>query len=368
MADFNSIEEAWIHIRSELNNNTDKKSIALLYAFNATWKTRLSVDFNSLNENEENSEMKVLSYNAFLEDLFVWDNVNYILEFKSHWVIEFIKKQDLENNIKNIYLNITNSKIEPKFNYEDGYVTFPIVLTWYDGLTKEENIKVSKSEESILIWSIFYSILETAIEALNTEELNYRITDEFNHLEYIVIDDPVSSIDDARIIEMAVKLYETINSSKNKQLNFLITTHHVLFYNILFNSFRRISKSEAKKFFYILSRNIDNTLNLEGQNDDTPFAYHLLVKEKIKEAIANDSIEKYHFNLLRSILEKTANFLGYKDFSDCILWDKKEQFSRVINLYSHGKISELEPSIVSNEDRKLFIETFNEFLENFKYN
>ena len=110
------------------------------------------------------------------------------------------------------------------------------------------NIKVSKSEESILIWSIFYSILETAIEALNTEEVENRITDEFNYLEYIVIDDPVSSIDDSRIIEIAVNLFRIINSSKNKQLNFLITTHHALFYNVLFNSLRRISKSEAKRF------------------------------------------------------------------------------------------------------------------------
>lgn len=146
-----------------------------------------------------------------------------------------------------------------------------------------------------------------------------RITDEFNYLEYIVIDDPVSSIDDSRIIEIAVNLFRIINSSKNKQLNFLITTHHALFYNVLFNSLRRISKSEAKRFFYILSRNIDNTLNLVGQDDDTPFAYHLLVKGKIQEAIASNGIEKYHFNLLRSLLEKTANFLGKNDFSDCIL-------------------------------------------------
>lgn len=364
-----SIEDIWTQIRTNLNSSTDKKSIALLYAFNATWKTRLSVDFNSLNETEEDSELKVLSYNAFLEDLFFWDNEKCILEFKSHWVINFIKEQDLESNIQNIYINITRSKIEPKFNYENEYVNFPIALTWDDWNPKDpKNIKVSKSEESILIWAIFYSILETAIEALNTEKLDDRTTDLFNHLEYMVIDDPVSSIDDARITEIAVKLFETIYSSKNKQLNFLITTHHALFYNILFNSFRRMSKSEAKKSFYILSKNSDNTLNLETQNDDTPFAYHLLVKEKIKEAIVNDSIEKYHFNLLRSLLEKTANFLGYTDFSDCILWEKKEQFCRVINSYSHGKLSEIEYSVVSNEDKEIFTETFQEFLQNFKYN
>lgn len=358
-----TIQEVGIQIRNDLNAHTDRKSIALLYAFNATWKTRLSVDFNSLNENRESATFKVLSYNAFLEDLFMWDNESLVLEFKSHWVIDFIKKQDLEKNIKNIFSNITNSKIEPRFNYENENVTF-FISSWWEGW---ESIKVSKSEESILIWAIFYSILETVIEALNTEEEEDRISDEFNDLEYIVIDDPVSSIDDARITEIAVRLFETVSSSKNKQLNFLITTHHALFYNVLFNAFKRIAKSEAKKYFYILSRNTDNTLSLEGQDNDTPFAYHLLVKKKIEEAIATGGIEKYHFNLLRSLLEKTANFLGYEDFSDCILWEKKDQFSRVINLYSHGKISELDPSMISNEDKELFIETFSEFTQNFKY-
>ena len=379
MAAFTSIEEVGIHIGTELNNHTDKKSIALLYAFNATWKTRLSNTFNAWNDESSDEEMKnidmdlleeswmpdpimkVLCYNAFIEDLFSWDNENLVLEFRSHWVIDFIEEQGLEEKIKNIYINITRSKISPDFNYSDKNIAFFILSSWDEGDTIKQPIKISKSEESILIWSIFYSILEVAIDALNTEKEDDRTTNLFDHLEYIIIDDPVSSIDDARIIEIAVKLFEIIESSNNKKLNFLITTHHALFYNVLFNSFRRMGKSEAKKFFYILSKNTNNTLNLEWHNDDTPFAYHLLVSSKIKEAITGSSIEKYHFNLFRSLLEKTANFLGYKDFSDCILWEKKEQFSRVINLYSHGKISELESSIVTDEDKELFVEVFTEF-------
>jgi len=74
-------------------------------------------------------KIKVLCYNAFLEDLFRWDNENFILEFKSHWVIDFIEELDLESNIIDTYNSITNSKIEPKFNYENKNVTFPIVST-----------------------------------------------------------------------------------------------------------------------------------------------------------------------------------------------------------------------------------------------
>ena len=53
MAEFDSIEKVSQEIKNNLNSITDKKSIALLYAFNATWKTRLSVDFNLLNEDFE---------------------------------------------------------------------------------------------------------------------------------------------------------------------------------------------------------------------------------------------------------------------------------------------------------------------------
>ena len=58
---------------------TDKK-VQLIYAFNGVGKTRLSREFKELivpknhdNEDEE-TKVKVLYYNAFTEDLFYWDN------------------------------------------------------------------------------------------------------------------------------------------------------------------------------------------------------------------------------------------------------------------------------------------------------
>jgi len=150
-------------------------------------------------------------------------------------------------------------------------------------------------------------------------------------------------------------------------LNFIITTHHPLFYNVLFNSIGRIKKSEAKKYFYILSKNSNETLSIEEQGHDSPFAYHLLVKIKIAEALESNGLEKYHFNLFRSLLEKTANFLGYRNFKDCISENRREEFGRIINLYSHGKLSEIENSTVSDKDKELFKETFNKFIETFKY-
>lgn len=386
MTDFSSIADLATKIKDDLVAQTDKKSIALLYAFNATGKTRLSVEFDNLNDNDD-GQIKALSYNAFLEDLFVWDNNEYVLKFDpNHWAIKLIISEGLDNKIVDNYKLITNSKVEPRFAFPGGEVTFYIARGDDSGAS---NIKISKSEESLLVWSIFYSLLEVAIEELSLKE-EERSTDIFNHLEYIVIDDPVSSIDDERIISLAVKLYEVVKSCKNNEINFLITTHHALFFNVLFNSFRNLARKTGRNggvlsqalgkitnavnlkggkyyYFYILSTN-NNVLVLENQNDDSPFAYHILVKNKLKEAIENDGLEKYHFNLFRTLLEKTSNFLGYAQWSDCLLGEEtKEEVKRLVNLYSHSKLSELESGSLSNADKELFTEAFNAFVEDFKY-
>jgi len=371
MTKYTSITDVAIQVRTDLCGTVNKKSVMLLYAFNATGKTRLSVEFDILNDNEED-KIKVLSYNAFLEDLFIWDNADFILRFYTNdWRMQLVRNQGLENVIAKNFKMLTNSKIDPSFDFKEsdnknnepkGEVTFEIAS---GDNRNEDNIKISKSEESMLVWAIFHSVLEIAIEALNTKEDN-RTTDKFNDLEYIIIDDPISSIDDTGIIAMAVGLFETVQISQNNEINFLITTHHALFYNVLFNFIRNLRGSEAKKFIYILSKS-DNLLELDTQDNDTPFAYHLLVRDKIKEAIDNNNIEKYHFNLFRVLLEKTANFLGYKNFKDCIVSGKRKQFIKVLHLNSHGKLSELENSNVSNADKELFKETFNEFIKEFKW-
>ena len=64
-------------IAEQLRNN-DKK-VQLIYAFNGVGKTRLSREFKELIQPKNSSEdgsstTKILYYNAFTEDLFVWDN------------------------------------------------------------------------------------------------------------------------------------------------------------------------------------------------------------------------------------------------------------------------------------------------------
>lgn len=421
MAEFNSIEELATGIKAKLDTATTKKKVVAIYAFNATGKTRLSNLLSWENENGdllltedwnvltteswdaialENWKIKTLCYNAFVEDMFTWDNENFILKFDiNSWIINLVIEQGLETEIIDNFKDIVNTddfKLEPSFNFSTWEVTFK-VASWDD--ESASNIKISKGEESIFVWSVFYTILQTAISELILKKEN-RSTDKFDDLEYIIIDDPVSSIDDTRIITLAVKLVNLIKNDHIAEhlkttkkeleeqefakeyienrlkelrienyseilLKFLLTTHHALYYNVLVNSFRQEKRSWIFQSFS-LSKN-DNKYKFKDQWD-SPFSYHLAVKELIQNAINTDSIEKYHFNLFRALLEKTSNFLWYENFYDCIKWSNKSESTRLLNLYSHNKLADLESNELSSRDKELFIETFNEFIENFKYN
>lgn len=107
---------------------------------------------------------------------------------------------------------------------------------------------------------------------------------------------------------MAIKLIDAIKKYKKSDIKFFITTHHALFYNVLVNSFGRLKRKGKCEFeSYSLCKK-NNVYELENRNDSI-FSYHLSLKETIQKAIRENSMEKYHFNLFRNLLEKTSNFL-----------------------------------------------------------
>ncbi len=122
----------------------------------------------------------------------------------------------------NPYFNSTFTEV--KFSFERGN-------------DEDTNyIKISKGEESCFVWSVFYSLLMQVIEILNIPDPIDREISQFNNLEYVFIDDPVSSLDDNHLIELAVDLAGLIKSS-DSDLKFIIATHNPLFYNVLHNVF-----------------------------------------------------------------------------------------------------------------------------------
>ena len=349
-------------IAQELKDSS--KKVQLIYAFNGVGKTRLSRIFKDLvsskQEDDEKTRSKIIYYNAFTEDLFYWDNdleedTNRKLKIRPNGFTRWILEDEGQGvNIITNFQRYTNDKLTPIFNSEytiKGEDGKDIKIPAYSEITFSiergndgtiNNIKISKGEESCLIWCIFYSLLKEVIETLNIPEVEERSVDGFNELEYVFIDDPVSSLDENHLIELAIDIAELINSSLNGQLKFIITTHNPLFYNVLYNelNFKKKNKKNSP-CAYMLDKNEDGTFEIHPKFGDSnkSFSYHLFLKQTIEEAIQTKSIQKYHFILLRNLYEKTASFLGYPQWSDLLPDDKLTYYNRIIQFTSHSTLS-----------------------------
>lgn len=348
--------------------DTNKK-VLLVYAFNGVGKTRLSREFKELvasktedEEAEEDNPINVLYYNAFTEDLFYWDNdlkedKNRELLIRpnkfTRWV--FIE-QGQDNNVIKQFQHYTNYKLTPRFSEDYDKITFTID-GGNDGVI--DNIKISKGEESCLIWCTFYCLLSQIVEILNVAEPEDREIDKFNDLKYIFIDDPVSSLDENHLIELAVNIAELIRYSQS-DVRFIITTHNPLFYNVLWNELHNADQetdNKAKKSLKMRLEKLDDGTYILHDSNDSPFSYHLFLLSELEKAIQAGDVKKYHYNFLRQILEKTSTFLGYKKWRELLTLfpdDAHEAYyNRIINLCSHGKHSGEETSLVDDNDKRV---------------
>lgn len=156
---------------------------------------------------------------------------------------------------------------------------------------------------------------------MNEPEPANRDNNQFDNLEYVFIDDPVSSLDENHLIELAVNIAELIESSLSN-VKFIITTHNPLFYNVLYNELNNTdekTKDKAKKSLKKRLEKLDDGTFLLHDSNDSPFSYHYFFCLNWKsDTIRRD--KKYHYNFLRQILEKTSTFLGYKNGENYLLY------------------------------------------------
>jgi wobble nucleotide-excising tRNase len=367
--------------------DADKK-VQLIYAFNGMGKTRLSREFKQQIATEadgdeeadptELSRNRILYYNALTEDLFYWDNdlagdAEHKLKIQPNSFTDWVlKDQGQDQNIITTFQRYASDKLTPRFNEEykvKGDDNKEITVKAFSEVTfslergddeHSGNLKISKGEESNFIWSFFYTLIEQVIGVLNVAEPEERETDQFDQLKYIFVDDPVSSLDDNHLIQLAVDLAQLVKSN-DSSVKFIITTHNPLFFNVLCNEFGSDEKTEryswkAKWFSKSrLEKNEDGSVNLVEQPNDSPFAYHLHLISLLEEAIKSGKIEKYHFNLLRNILEKTATFLGYKRWEH-LLPETDDGLpnpyaKRIVNFSSHSKHAAQEVSPLKSEEK-----------------
>lgn len=343
------------NLADDLLQNMAGLRSALIYAPNTIGKTRLA---QHLKDRDPDG---VILYNSFTEDFFTWDNERTVLKMSlESALLGTIETQGLDNAIIENFRAFTNGRIEPTIDLASGEISFGI----HKGDdSSADGIKISRAEESIFIWCVYYTVLSEAIETLS-DSPELRSTVDYDGLTLAVIDDPVSSMDDVRIVSVALALIGLIKRASKLDIKFLITTHHALFFNVLFNSLGRTKKNLA----FILQRELTDGWALKRQPGDSPFSYHLEIIKDIQRAILSGSIRRSHFNQFRALLEKTANFLGHTGgWGDLLAGPDAALLTKVLNLYSHDRFADLDSSEVAEEYKDALKGEFEKFLQAFRW-
>lgn len=336
------------------------KKCQLIFAHNGTGKTRLSMAFKDLGKQDNSRD--TLYFNAFTEDLFFWDNDLdndtdrvLVLNDYSHF-FDGIEKLEMETRIRpfvqkyvDFDFRITKEKHRKEADKEE-------IERWEVSFflpeNPDENIKVSRGEEHIFIWCFFLAILQLSLDKEDGSPYEW--------VEYVYIDDPISSLDDNYAVSIAHNL-ATLFRSYNGPIRFIVSTHHGLFFNVLCNELQRaprylLSKNTFDKYYFI---------ELEG---DTASLYHVAMLKVLKDTLDNNEpLYPYHFNILRNIMEKTANFHGLAGFKKCIELEDAEFYERLIPVLNHGGYSVFEPKEMLPENKANFEMVLKKLLDTYPF-
>jgi len=354
---YKNLSELAVRLRDDLKT----ADFILLYAHNGTGKTRSSMEFKDRGKKGKSKQADTLYFNAFTEDLFSWDNdivndkervlrINSASKFFGGFL-------ELENRIRP-FLN-RYADFDFSIDYDKWQISFSrqvrvkknVKGEWHEETEVIGNIKVSRGEENLFIWCVFLAICQLAIDGAEV----------YSWVKYFYIDDPISSLDDNNAIAVASDLSQLLIQADGK-IKVVVSSHHILFYNVVCNE---VKKKEHRKYF--LYKKADHTYSLRNTSD-TPYFHHVALLSELQQATASGNIKTYHFNTLRSILEKTSSFFGFNDFGKCIYNVEDEVlFERALNLLSHGKYSIYEPIDMSDDNKELFKRILNAFLEKHKF-
>lgn len=331
-----------------------KKKTILLFAYNGTGKTRLSMAFKDLGKDGEQRD--TLYFNAFTEDLFTWDND---LENDSERVLRMntasrffdsLAELEMESRIRNFLHRYADFNFD--IDYEAGHIRF-----WRETQKNAEEedepilIKVSRGEENIFIWCFFLAVAQLATDGQET----------YNWVQYIYIDDPISSLDENNAIAVAAHLAQLIKGQNRVKV--VISSHHTLFFNVVHNEIKRAHH-------YFLSKEPDGYHLRDTRS--MPRFYHVAMLKELHEVAKTGRIYTYHFNILRGIMEKTATFHGFNKFGDIIKGELDDQdgtlHARYVNLLSHGNYSLFEPVEMMEENKQIFRKILDDFMNNYRFN
>ncbi len=359
-----------LEIAKKIKDFGENKSIVLIYAFNSTGKTRLSVAYKELTKNENNGKHAGVYYNAFSEDLFVWDNdephdnahvqlkilPSSLNQFHSYIMDDTDK---LKEKLK-LYYPQYQFELNPYINdkgdkdFEKGI--FSITFYHKTDTEKQTPIKISRGEERIFVWCFFLALFE--IDGWVGEQN-----------EHIFIDDPVSSLDEQNIYTTADSIFKIIEDHYMEK-RIIITTHHIGLFSILYDKLKKGSKSGKYKNItkvFTLNKNGDE-IALNTQNQDV-FLFHLYLI-KMLHSLRKEDIAQYHFVLLRQLLENISSFLGSGQVSYVLEQIGIENIQKTmdrINSLSHKDTYRYQYYMSNPEDVDIFTQIIDKIQEKYKF-
>jgi hypothetical protein len=343
----------------------DPARITLAYAFNATGKTQLCVAYKNATKQEDGSHAGVY-YNAYSEDLFVWDNDE-----------ADIRLTVLTSSLSKFHTLLTEDNIrdklkayKPKFGFalnlheedaEKGIESISFFMPSQDPDLPRQPIKVSRGEERIFVWCFFLALFE--VEGWADKQPSH-----------FFIDDPVSSLDDHNIFVTAATLYDLIESQFEKR-KIILTTHHIGLFSILSDWLTKGEKSDKFKKnkqplykLHILTSK-SGELQLERCRNDV-FLYHLRLLQVLSQAREAKEVRAYHFALLRQVLENVASFLGVGQFSYVLKQigiADPNRVADIVNALSHKKVYYYESDIVVPDNLNIFEEVMGGLIAKYSF-
>lgn len=343
--------------------DSDKK-IILVFAFNGTGKTRLSVEYKNATKQKNGGNHAGVYYNAYSEDLFVWDN-------DAENEGSPIKLDVVSSSLNQYHSSLDEGKLreklaayKPKFDFQ--FTFFADTAQGIESISfyplverRDENIasiKISRGEEQIFIWCFFLALFD--IQGWTGQKNSH-----------FFIDDPVSSLDDQNIFVTASSLMDLIDEhSDNRKI--IITTHHVGFFSILADWLTKGEKAGSYKSntqLCILKNSITDLTLIRCEKD--VFLYHLELLQMLQHAINEKKLYAYHFAILRQVLENISSFLGVGRISyvlEQIGIEDTDEISRIVNTLSHKTVFRYEMKEMVPDNEALFLDVFSR-IQN-KYN
>lgn len=348
-------------------------TILLLYAYNRTGKTRLSMEFKDAGKRKTKKNPEgnadTLYFNAFTEDLFTWEND---LEGDSVRHLQINKNSKFFKALNELALDQTIAGYLSRyadFEFDIDYQAWKITFRKIEAV----NIKISRGEQNIFVWCLFMAICERMLDGHES----------YQWVKFLYIDDPISSLDDNNATSVACDLAKLLRRAASRKENngapapikVIFSSHHALFFNVMCNEIGRTKEGEPKvthKRYFLHRPNGDGVYTLRA-TEDTPFFHHVATLAELQRAADHNTGELYtfHFNALRSIMEKTASFFGHSEISFCLEAldneDDRALYNRALNLLSHGKYAIQEPTEMGDDNKDLFRRILRDFVTKFQF-